>query len=670
MSPLSACSFGTALVNGVMGGFVLWKAPRRPVRLIWFGLCMSITIACFATGWAMTLTSSNEIKIWLRIMYIGACFFPALLFHFFVTLSGFSRPRLITAGYLLAGVFEIISATGHLVRVRPDAYLGFYAAPQPLFFFFAPYVVFFLIYSHILLWKAMKRADPRKRNQLKYVFLGGVAGCVGCLAQGLPIIGVSFYLGMFTLPIYVLFVLYAISIHQLMDVKIIIRRTFVYSLVSMALAALYLTFVLCAVRFFGSRWGGTSLTSSLIAACVISALFHPLSQRMQQFVDHLFSRKRVEREQKLMEFSRELARYQDQKPMAAALCQTVEDFVQPKTLALYLLAENGVDFIRASGSADAVSPGYMAIGSPWPSHFDRHPNPVLAGSGLELMRDTSIAAAAPLLRDGALLGFLLLGEKRSEIPYGTEDLVLLETILNQAVLAFERPKWMKDITGSFVHEVKTPLARISLPAELSILDIDDLEQHRKEPEEVLPKLKSRMKFIMEQASLAGRRVEAVRLISSVDAGMMEDVNLEILLDQSLEFLQELIHQHAIRVEKTIDPAAGTLKGNHKQLEIVLVNLLKNAIEAIGANAEGEEARLLKITTRRTARGIEVSVIDRGPGIPIDRQALLFKSHFTTKGPKGSGMGLFLSRQIVQAHGGDIAVSSQEGKGTTFTLNFP
>jgi signal transduction histidine kinase len=77
-----------------------------------------------------------------------------------------------------------------------------------------------------------------------------------------------------------------------------------------------------------------------------------------------------------------------------------------------------------------------------------------------------------------------------------------------------------------------------------------------------------------------------------------------------------------------------------------------------------------MTTRRTARGIEVSVIDRGPGIPTDRQALLFKSHFTTKGPKGSGMGLFLSRQIVQAHGGDITVSSQEGKGTTFTLNFP
>src|SRR5207253_5149091 len=96
----------------------------------------------------------------------------------------------------------------------------------------------------------------------------------------------------------------------------------------------------------------------------------------------------------------------------------------------------------------------------------------------EEMKRLGMAAAFPLVSQGELLGYLLLGEKMSEESYSKEDLLLLRIVANQAALAYQRVRYLEmavrgartemlgEIAGGFAHEIKTPLANISLPAEL------------------------------------------------------------------------------------------------------------------------------------------------------------------------------------------------------------
>ena len=108
-----------------------------------------------------------------------------------------------------------------------------------------------------------------------------------------------------------------------------------------------------------------------------------------------------------------------------------------------------------------------------------------------------------------------------------------------------------------------------------------------------------------------------------------------------------------------------IRGDAKQLEIVFVNLIKNAAEAMTLNPSGALARELWLKGRQEGDWIVVSVKDSGPGIKRTDIAHLFEAYFTTKGSDGTGMGLFLSHQVIKAHGGAIDVKSEEGRGTEF-----
>jgi len=105
-----------------------------------------------------------------------------------------------------------------------------------------------------------------------------------------------------------------------------------------------------------------------------------------------------------------------------------------------------------------------------------------------------------------------------------------------------------------------------------------------------------------------------------------------------------------------------------QLQQVVLNLIRNAVDAVGASAPEDR----EVTVRSTHLGseqVEVSVSDRGCGIPERVGDDLYEPFFTTK-PGGLGMGLSISRSIVQAHGGSLWYSRHPGRGTTFCFTVP
>jgi len=102
-----------------------------------------------------------------------------------------------------------------------------------------------------------------------------------------------------------------------------------------------------------------------------------------------------------------------------------------------------------------------------------------------------------------------------------------------------------------------------------------------------------------------------------------------------------------------------------QIEEVISNIVINAIQAFSENGE------ISLKTASLNKGVTIEISDNGPGIPKENIEKIFRPFFSSKGyGKGTGLGLSIAKRIITEHGGSIKVRSQNGKGTSFTINLP
>jgi len=161
-------------------------------------------------------------------------------------------------------------------------------------------------------------------------------------------------------------------------------------------------------------------------------------------------------------------------------------------------------------------------------------------------------------------------------------------------------------------------------------------------------------------------VERIRVHSRrLGAGKIPcDVNQ--VISQSLELCENKLKR--FKVEKALTSGLPDLLADPQELEQVFVNLLKNAADAM----EGREGGALKIASSLDSSGcVVVKVEDTGSGIPTDKMEHIFESFFTTKGPeRGTGLGLSVSKGIVERHGGTISAANRQPCGAVFTVAIP
>ncbi len=142
-----------------------------------------------------------------------------------------------------------------------------------------------------------------------------------------------------------------------------------------------------------------------------------------------------------------------------------------------------------------------------------------------------------------------------------------------------------------------------------------------------------------------------------------------------ELVQDAVMINSLEIKQTrativcdLAPDVAPVMADPIQIEQVVVNLARNGLEAMSESPE--EQRVLKIGTRRCdARTVEVFVRDRGTGISEPEMHKIFEPFFTTK-PEGMGMGLAISRSIIQSHEGRLWVSANEDRGCTFHFTLP
>jgi two-component system sensor kinase FixL len=258
---------------------------------------------------------------------------------------------------------------------------------------------------------------------------------------------------------------------------------------------------------------------------------------------------------------------------------------------------------------------------------------------------------------GKITGMLRSGEDITEREAAAEELRRLEAQLAHV----GRLSVMGEMVAGIAHEVNQPLYSIlnfakasgNLLAGAGEPNVGDLRQWNEE----IMRAAARAGQILSRLRSFARRVEPRR--SLVDVGEV--------VGQAVELAAFENRGREVAVEIDSSPEVLFVRAHRVQIQQVLLNLLRNAHEA--AEQGGAAAPQVRIRTCRSGESVEVSVADNGPGLLPEEDSRIFEPFVTTKAD-GLGMGLAISKTIVEAHGGRLWASSTEGGGATFRFALP
>ncbi len=232
--------------------------------------------------------------------------------------------------------------------------------------------------------------------------------------------------------------------------------------------------------------------------------------------------------------------------------------------------------------------------------------------------------------------------------------------LQQKLIQSERLSIVGKMASQVAHEIRNPLASISLNLELLEEEIEEIEMPSIKKREILSLLKTINSEVNHINNITDDYLSFVRM----PALNKKKINIHSIVEDIHKFLKNSLITARIKFihHKNNIPA---ILLDYNQARRAILNIIKNAMEAIGSNGK------IEIFSRyyKEKKMVCLYIKDNGCGIPSDKIDKIFEPFYTTK-MSGSGLGMHITYQIMKEHGGQIKVTSEEGKGTTIALCFP
>ena len=341
-----------------------------------------------------------------------------------------------------------------------------------------------------------------------------------------------------------------------------------------------------------------------------------------------------------------------------------------------------------------------------------------------LLQGIHAVLAVPLLRDDKVIGGLVI-RRRTAGGFAPTIPTLLQTFAGQSVLAIENARLFQEarrarteaeatltdlrraqdrlvqsekmaslgqLTAGIAHEIKNPLNFVNNFSDLSVDLLDELHDAvapdklaiaadlRAEIDELTTTLKSNLEKINQHGRRADSIVKNMLLHSRSGPSEHRAIDLNTTVEEALNLAYHGARAETpgfnITLEKELDPAVGTVDLFPQEFTRVMLNLIANGFYAAHRRAEETTDKAfeptLRLTTRDLGEHVEIRVRDNGTGISDTVRDKIFEPFFTTK-PAGAGTGLGLSLSydiVVKQHGGQLAVDSQIGAFTEFTITLP
>jgi len=604
---------------------------------------------------------------------------------------------------------------------------GIIAKAGPVFNVFSAGVGFTVFYCLWVLLKGLKTAaDNHEKNRIKYL-IGGMGITALVLAMNiLPVSGIDMYpMGNFSfLP--AIFLAFGVLKYDLFDMGAMIRRGTNYFMLTGVLTLFYIFIIYLFNALFMTSERGHSLLLPFMMALLIVLFFNPLRDRVQKAIDNLFYRGKYDYQKLLEEISRDMASFLRFDQIRDLLLDRISSVLQLSRIDLLMLKEEDNRYLSYNAGDEEVECDTAHV-------FD-HNHPVVRfleqseepldkaavyrqlhslpdelSQVLALFENLGAVLLIPLLSRHRLLGLIVLGQKKSGELFVNEDRQLLMTIANQSVTAiehawaYEKISFMNlelerkveertadlrrtleekertqeqlirseslaaigQLVAGAAHELNNPLSSAYSLTQTTVETVaswDDVKGELRN--EVLDDLD----FSLREMRRASDIVRSLLDLSRQTQTYEESVNIHAVIDNALRVLHNQYRKDPVIIEKNYEEDLPNVQGNFANLGQVFINMIKNAIQALP-----DRRGRITLTTRydREAEKVVVQCRDTGIGIPSVHLKEIFNPFFTTKTVgEGTGLGLYISHEIIKKHGGAIQVESEVGKGTVFYIEIP
>lgn len=684
----------TTLVCGALAIAIAVSAVLRgrvrPVHLLFGGFAADIGLWYLSQSAFFGLSQSPAWQTPIAILSVALPQFALRLFEAVVPHEDGTRPRLLRVATVLLLIMLPLAV---LLPLRPE-----WSSLRVATFLY----VFALLTAGLYTLGQRGKRSPSRDTQRRVRFLvviGAAAGLASLFdfawflteSLGWPPVGA-------VLSIVFLFLLSeALRQERLLDLYELLARLLVATAVAFLIA---LIFYFLAVELGQFK---TMYLNVVLAAIVVILVFDPLRDRVEAAILRFF-RERFDLESSIALLRRRLVHILEVEEMGSIVMTVLDKSRRVTGAGLYLRDQDGTGFDLLSSLGSRV-PRRVEVATAR-ALLDRLEHGPLAFEEVEReLRERAergepddagaavIAAAAVLgnlahgvaiaIRDEAreLIGLLVVADDRARDAFSAEEAALLQSASAQIGVVVENSRLygqMKErdrlavlgqMAAGLAHEIRNPLGAIKGAAQL-LAD---------PPEGVMIDAASRefLGIILEEVDRLDRVVGNVLDLARPHEGAGVPTDVNAIVRRTIQIMSAEPGSEELKLELILDPAVPRVAIDPEQLRQVLMNLLRNASQAMKGHGKvtvSSRVRFGRGTRSGTGASsddpfVELTVADSGPGISQKVLENLFMPFFTTK-EKGTGLGLAISQRIVQGAGGRIEVRSYEGKGSTFAVILP
>lgn len=721
------------LSNLILGCFVWFKNPNKNLNK-YFGIFAIFTGFWVISNFLLQYFINIELLKLIYLLGIFLVLFAIIWSYYLIKDKSSSKFRVfmwviffinIIFSYFMFSTDLFISSIKSAIDYQTGS----------LFIVFGSYMLILLFGYFIFLIYLYKKSSHEKKNQFKYVIFGLFVFIITSAIVSFIIPSITGstkynFLDSVSSFAFVSLSTYSILAHHLFDIRVIIKKTLIYSVLLAFVLSTFALFIFFFAALFGTgntQFTWQSVVPNIIAAVIVAIGFEPLKQLLTDTTDKFLFKGEYDSQKLLNRMSQILSSVLDLDEGLRNVIDTLCREMRLERAAAFVLTKDPdkdeliVKRSKSIGYPDekitlekdhiiAYFEKYIQaqkirysrmlprfIEEPDEEfkktklkyaelpHIESRPilvdelekivelssatDPIVRNTLDELKR-LQAAIAIPVIVKGNLIGIFILGNKKSGDIYTDNDIQLLDVIANQTASAIEKARFYEEdqLKSEFVsiasHELLTPTSAIegylSMILDEGMGKVD--EQAKKYLDKVYMSSKRLAHLVKDLLNVS--RIEGGRIViqsANFDIGKLIETVASEMMPKAKEKNLELIVEG-------IDRELPQVWADQDRVHQALVNLIGNSIKYTQTGS-------VKVRADYSLSVIRVSVIDTGVGIPADEIPHLFEKFYRASnadahGAQGTGLGLYITKNMIELMGGIIQVDSELGKGSVFSFSLP
>ena len=690
-------SLVTGIISGTLAFIVLWKKRHSEIAKVFFLMSMTLSLYLLFYSLFPLFNSSKEYSLIIfRLISVPAIFIGITFFHFFVVYTNNKEKygKIVLLGYVLSVVFLFfVNTKFFIIDMVPKFGWSYWGVPGIVHHFFVLLMFFFFSFGIYILYKEYLICDLVKKSQIRLFFIGVVVLTFSGSTNFFYWYNIN--IPPVTMPLMIVFpllVAYSIIAHHLFDIKIVLRKSVVYSFSIGTVAFFLLPFKLLSIRYFNDSVSIIDFILLLLAL----GIYQPVKEYYYNFANKYFFTSLYNSQELISSLSKSLRSTLETDKIYKDVSYTIGKYLHSRSISFLtynkskklfdIKFNDGFSFGRKQKISFSklffekeIEKSSLSL----TDMYSKNNSDVYYNRDVEFLEEINCSILVPLHIQGKVIGMILIGPKESKEAFNADDIEVLEilggiiaTTLSNAYLFNSLEKKKEDleellnIKTKFLkiinHQLNTPLSKINI----GLYAMNEKMVSNKKAIEVITDGANQMNSFLtdywNSFEFEGGKKKNMNFSNFDIFKLAKEVVRE---KKQWDFFKK----SKLKLELQKPLMKTTVRGDIVFIRQTLSILIENAIYY---TKEGGLKIYFEEIKKNGASLIKMFFEDTGLGINKDAKHFLFKKF--SRGPEaslsypdGAGLDLYLAKKIIEANFGELKLEkSIVGKGSIFSITIP